>query len=603
MRSKRRLMRRYARASRLRRRLRGEGGFTLVEVMVALGVILAAIVALTYTATLGFRNVAFARQRQFASGVANQTIEQVRALPFDTLKAGLKTADMAGDPNITIGGPTGYLYDGEPVAHADTNPNVVPLVPHIQPAVNDNKTAAVYSVSTYVTYYNGDTNTTPPTFRVTTLVTWTQSAAGAASGRVQAQSVFYSGTGCLKGDTHPFAAPCQPFFYADAQAHQGKLGLTGPAPDGVPFIEGISGIEEAKLLLSGPTSDMQIEQVSAVQGTSRTSGASIKYLDGSEPTIGAVQVTSGANNDPADLQPYDSASTPAQGSQMLEERGGGGTALRVFSSDGDGGTTISTTSASVANPCPDPSGGNELDQLPCGSSNGLQRGTELMTLQMFKGGNSLGTMTIASVGASPSADVAYTDRAVAPELLVCPVTSGEGCVYAAVSRAWGTVTLGGLPPVITPPGLPGAWQGYIVRATGLQASGTAEAGLGSAAPTVGVQGTIELWNGVGYTPVPLLAGPSVPLAVVPVDVVDTFNGKTVRVRITPDLRTGGTQIDDPAACITCTRLTAEARANSPILGTIEYEMYHDGDLIAAFTLDVDLGTTVARASYQPAPSG
>jgi hypothetical protein len=32
-------------------------------------------------------------------------------------------------------------------------------------------------------------------------------------------------------------------------------------------------------------------------------------------------------------------------------------------------------------------------------------------------------------------------------------------------------------------------------------------------------------------------------------------------------------------------------------------MYYDGQLIVAITLDVDLGTTVARGSYQPAPSG
>src|SRR2546430_7766984 len=98
----------------IRVRLAPEGGFTLVELMVALGVILLALLAMAYTATIGFSDIALARQRQGATGLANQTIEQIRALPFDVLKKGLSNADLTGggDPNITGGCGATYCYGG-----------------------------------------------------------------------------------------------------------------------------------------------------------------------------------------------------------------------------------------------------------------------------------------------------------------------------------------------------------------------------------------------------------------------------------------------------------------------------------------------------------
>src|SRR5262245_44602407 len=114
------------------RRLRRDEGFTIIETMVALGVILASVVALAYVPVAGFNNIGYARQRESASGFANQTIEQVRGLPFDTLKKGLSNADLStmSDPKITKVGAE-YFYAGEQIPRGD-NANVVPLVPHSQ---------------------------------------------------------------------------------------------------------------------------------------------------------------------------------------------------------------------------------------------------------------------------------------------------------------------------------------------------------------------------------------------------------------------------------------------------------------------------------------
>jgi len=81
--------------------MRKQDGFTLLETVVALGVILAAMLTLAYTANVGFSDAAYSRQRQTASGLANQTIEQIRALPFDTLKQGLSNFDnLASEDNF-----------------------------------------------------------------------------------------------------------------------------------------------------------------------------------------------------------------------------------------------------------------------------------------------------------------------------------------------------------------------------------------------------------------------------------------------------------------------------------------------------------------------
>jgi type IV pilus modification protein PilV len=80
-----------------------QAGFGMIEVMVAILIITVGLLAVAYTAFGAFNDQAFARQRQSATGLANQTMEQIRALPFDTLSRGLGNTDLAtmSDPKIT----------------------------------------------------------------------------------------------------------------------------------------------------------------------------------------------------------------------------------------------------------------------------------------------------------------------------------------------------------------------------------------------------------------------------------------------------------------------------------------------------------------------
>src|SRR5439155_13289786 len=159
------------------------------------------------------------------------------------------------------------------------------LVPHSQTIVVGPTT---YTVKSYVTYYQNVT--TRNTFRLTVRVSWPNPARRGVSSTVQTQTIAYSGTGCLSTLTHPFAAPCQPFFYANGVAAAGHVNFTGT-------LLGVS-LSQANLTLPEWSSNMQVEQVCAVQGLASSSGGSITVSGNPATTTGGQKAASGADNDP-----------------------------------------------------------------------------------------------------------------------------------------------------------------------------------------------------------------------------------------------------------------------------------------------------------------
>src|SRR5262249_32883220 len=159
-----------------------------------------------------------------AAGLAGQAIEEVRALPFDTVTKGLSANDstIGTDSNITTCG-GGKCYGGEviPTSGYVTGTTITPLVPHLRTISVGQTTFTVY-----VTYYNNVTDQT--TYRLTSVASW--AASGARNGArhlVKLSTVLYSPNGCLSTATHPFAAPCQPFLYGQGTSGQGSVAVTG----------------------------------------------------------------------------------------------------------------------------------------------------------------------------------------------------------------------------------------------------------------------------------------------------------------------------------------------------------------------------------------
>lgn len=98
----------------LRRRLRAlshdERGFTILETVIAITVMFASLVALAYTATIGFKSIAYSRERVTFDGVADRIMEEIRGQAYTRIQTGLLTSDLTGDPNIINCGGTPIVY-------------------------------------------------------------------------------------------------------------------------------------------------------------------------------------------------------------------------------------------------------------------------------------------------------------------------------------------------------------------------------------------------------------------------------------------------------------------------------------------------------------
>jgi type II secretory pathway pseudopilin PulG len=581
-----------------RRRLDREEGFTFLEVMVAVTVILVSTLALAYTAGLAFTDIALARQRQSATGLANEAIEQARGLPFDTLAKGLANWDLSGDANVKACG-ANSCYKGEriPTSGYTGDTNIVPLVPHRR-TIQVGPT--MFTVSVYVTYYKNQL--AARTYTLTAEASWTLGARQGVASKVETQTIAYSPEGCLSTATHPFAAPCQPFLYGTASAPEASIEITG-AIKGLP-------LDEANLLLPSQSSIMQVEQISAVYGSATASGATMTQLDGTSGSVGQSRASSAADNDPS--QPdseHDSATTGAQtGGTLALDNGSNRLALTVGSNDT--ASSASTTSATIvpSHPCPDPLDVDQNDGEPCGSSRATQAGELDASAYLERGSSDIGTVRLANIAAASSPLIGYTDRALLPEATVCAGAVGDGCLRVDVVRSIGAVNLASLPSNLNLGIMPLGWTGYLVSLHSFTDSVAVESGWGSSAPTAGVSGSVVYWNGLGYSTLTLAPGMQPQQLNIPgLHVEDVIGGSAISVDISATLTVGGTstseafQTCDPA-CPT-TRTSASATSNAPLLGTITYRVVKGTSVIADLTMQVNLGPIIAQATYQAAPSG
>jgi hypothetical protein len=594
----------YSLLHRVHGRLRSEEGFSITEATAAMGVILVGFMAMAYTSTIGFKYIGLARQRQSATGLANQVMEQIRALPFDTLKRGLGNTDLqtTTDPNITPhGNATTYTYTGtnERIPHGN-NPTVTPLVPHQRTTTVGPTTYTEYA---YVTYYGN--NLTAATFRAVVVVTWTSLAKNAVPGRVVSQTLLYSPKGCVSTATHPFASPCQPFLYGDASAAQGTITVSGT-------VQSID-LDHASIWSIGLSSDMQAEQISAVQGAARRPGIELQLTGGAVQSYGRESISSGADNDPAqpDLD-YATASSSGESSGSLSSTANNNAvaATLTVASGGTGGTasTTSTTSSSGSHPCPNITGvTNQTDGLACGGSSVTPGSTRAITVTLNNNGVNAGTASLASIAPPTGPSTAVTDRG---------LSTGDGLLSVSMSRSLGEIRVGGLLDGLAAAAVPAAWAGYLIQITGFSESISAQAGVGTSAPTASRSGTLKYWNGNGYTTVTLGIGNPVAIPVSTVHILDNIQGAPVNVDIAGAVgpsgavdcntwvtgcpTTGGTATTSTANGTT--RTAASASAASPLVADISYKVTKGGSVVADMVIHFDLGTLLAKASYQASPS-
>ena len=242
--------------------------------MVASMVILVIMVSLAYVMTSSLKAVSFAKQRQTANALMDMTMEEVRALPYATTGTGMDNTDIStsADPNITGSGPYIFAPNGETLVSGTLSSaaGATPLYPHHRTSTGINHTT--YTVATYIARYLGVTSA----FRVTVIVSWVPSVVRGLSNQVSTQTVVVSpSAGCLSAATHPFAAPCQPFLYAQATSGKGAIAITPPVGyPGTAITDPNNGqsvaLQQAELAPAWDDSTMQIEQVSNESATGQT---------------------------------------------------------------------------------------------------------------------------------------------------------------------------------------------------------------------------------------------------------------------------------------------------------------------------------------------
>jgi len=593
------------------RSLRREDGFTLVELMVATGVVLTAVVLLGGVLTTGIRATGISRERQSATGLANQTMEQVRALAYDTMTRGLDTTDLANtvgssDTNVTTTGcGASYCMNGERVVN-NNNPTTDPLVPHTKTLTIGPST---YTVRTYVTNYQN--STTNGTYRVSVYVQWTSGLTGSTPKTVQVQTIIYAQpcTGCLSTVTHPRPGPSQPAFAASALTEPGSVMLGGT-------LGGIN-LDHATLYSARATSDATVEQTWRQTGVAQAAGATLQSVGGSEVTVGRGSTSSQADNDPdAPGTIYDTHSLPSQATSNTSLTLNSDN-ITVATTGGDVGNTTSTTAActssctpSTPSPrnCPNLSGfTNENDNQPCGGSYATSGSTITANATM----GTLGTIALAVLGPQLTPTTAITDRNLGPGTGTCVNTpsSGEGCTVAKLSRSAINLSAGALPSNLSALLKPLGFT-YFVQIQGVTDSVSAEAGKSTGAPSATqTGGTVKVWCSsilgllcplTGYVTTAISSITS-PLSVPVMSITDAtlgIGGTTIQLSATVS---PGSTTTTQSCTGTCDRTNATAKSQPPTV-TMNYTITTGGTTRLSLSYTLNPGALTAKTTYAPAPS-
>jgi hypothetical protein len=601
-----------------------ERGFSLLETVIAVTVIFGSLLTLSYAATIGFQYESLARQKQTATGIADQIMEQTRGLAWDRITAGHLSSDLAGDPNLVTScsgdaagvyrllsctAQTGRPGSGERVVAGASScgsgsPDCVyPLVRHTGQITQNNiaYTWSAYDTNNCPTVTTaGCTATTP--YRVTVIVTWTGGRA-APNKIVQVQSLFWSPAGCRSTSTHPFAAPCQPFFLGVSSVAQGNISLAGTVV-GTTFQSG-------DLYTSGVQSSVQQEQLSQAEGSFSQSGVRLVDSLGATTAAGDIAASSAADTDPGT-----GASTWSEvtcGTTVVCAGGsvstGTSNSVVLTAPAGETARSDSTTAAGAANVCPPPTDAGQTDGKPCSGSRIQQGGTLSAVMTLDGTAALLGSATLARIlAAAGSPNKTFADRVQYSATGLCsPITGSDGCLEQTTTRAVGTVNVGGLPanvPATLPWTGPNEWNGYYFSIVGYTDGATAAVGTNSSstnvpAPTasIGVGGTVYCWDGLGYTPVS--ASSATPVACAPFDLTWPVGVHLVRIRMTGTTSPAVITRSPQAAATSQTDVTAQI---TPPGATVTYTVWVDGATVADLTITVNLNTLEARGSYAAAPT-
>jgi Tfp pilus assembly protein PilV len=590
---------------RTRARLEGERGFTILETVIALMVVFASLTALAYTASIGFRYSGYGRDRIQASGLANRIMEDIRGLAYTKITNGIPTSELAADSRAVNCSGT-YRFQscsGEKIVSSTfaAGYEAAWLVPHTDDVAVGNLDA------TYSVYVTNNTPTTTP-YRVTVILEWTNGAiASAPNNSVKVQTLFWSPDGCVNSTTHPFAAPCQPFFYGQVDAPQARFSVTGQLYNFAIDFDALA------VTLPGITANTQEEQTNQLNATTTLSGITFTDSAGDEE-VGDQRATADADDQTDTAAAVTAGGATTNVSALTLSRiatGGGGQQVGlkadVAAGDLEGRSASVDASASDTYACPT-TGARESDLLPCSGAHVKQVGTITVSVLHAQLLAALGPANLLRIVAPATNTTAWIDRDVGG-------TNEDGLIDVHANRTLGTIQLGGFPSSgMTAPTNMNTTQtsdsNYCVRLVAYTDSARAVAGEStSTAPSAPAPtGTFFYYNSVtsNYSN-KVVTDPT--LDTLPVTCVKTqlVGGSNVTWKVTVTSADGGITHATTTTAQTVDPSNGNIRwdveaSTHPIEIRLRYELIVDGitqiNLLATF----DPGDLLAHGIYEPPPA-
>lgn len=318
-----------------------EGGFSLVELIVAMVVIAIVLMLLIGVQISAISTVTEARKLQQATALANEALEQMRAMPWQVLSKGMASNFMtaSGGDDLVTGE---YLQvDGAPIrlliapASNDqdwlTGPERLPLFnyqgSHIQYREDPSLTGVVFTIKAYVT--EGIESSSSGTLGIAVVVEWP--GAGGEVGRTLVRSTVHQ-SGCGDTATQPFLASCQDNY--EANAGTGEIVITTWAPSSVdtdpigtlyPLTHPeVHSVYRTTVSTAGVASAIESQQVTTSRATVQFGGHQTDDNDPATDYLAKRGYTSHeirATNDPVNpgALPTDDTMNPLQGASAESE--------------------------------------------------------------------------------------------------------------------------------------------------------------------------------------------------------------------------------------------------------------------------------------------
>jgi len=606
-----------------------EEGFTLVELVVAMFVLAIVLVAIITVQSRALMTTADSQTRQEATAMANESMEELRSMPWNILKKGLasnyKTA-AGGDPfvagsTLTLNG-TSYTLK---VATSGGSDQVLasPWTPlfsntgsNKQVRTDPSGNGSTYTVRAYTVE---DPAGKTDAVGLVVAVTWSKKTNGTAETTVLTSTAYAPTGGCGNLNDAPFLASCQAQLYAlsnagnivvTASANDSMVvaGNTVAGPNSVPLLPN-AGRFTAQMSTSVASSRIANQQVSNVDAYATNGGVQFDDNDSSTQPVtlgwstGFESVDLKASDDPtagaAPKNPTDL--TPSSNPTTMSFSAGSGLSmsfesraddLRTGTADASVtqacATGITATSIPAGNPCAHATYGASTS-----TSTYMNLNVDGAVLQLTRVFHGAGNDSVSHAWGGRFATVAGTAST------GCVTVSGAGCVSGGAQRTVGEVNVGSIA---------GGWTGGkasngLVRVAGYSEQVLAQRGVNqkSTAATFARSGSVLYWNGSSYSTIALSAttNSSVTTGTVTWESANTSVVAVGHITITPAQQTTA------GADASCKTAACDLNAsNGNITIGVTYLITPKSGAVPPFVLSVStqVNGATAAASFRESPN-